>query len=352
MQRQTALTPGRLAAILLYSLYDDSASNAWGRGGTDDARGLFQQPDRHDHDDVPSARPGDAEDLIVSPEIRESFQRPPRDGAASFILRRRPGEPPRDETETSMEEQSSGAAPASGEGRGARAKSKFVRFVVADASGHVWDVTPESAEACPALQECGLLRRFVANELGRRDTVVSESVPAHVSYIRRHELVDYCEVSERGHHKWYPKGLLMQRLILDYGAQVAREWGAFEMKNPLLIRGDQNAVGELMGEFHERDYRVDGGRGVCYLRYASDPLAFPFMQKVRFTHRQTPLKVYEEAICFRNEQEGEVSGLKRVRSFMMTDMHAACASDAEAKAEFERLCFRFAALMDDVVAPG
>ena len=89
--------------------------------------------------------------------------------------------------------------------------------------------------------------------------------------------------------------MLIQRLLLDYAGQLAHEWGAAEMKNPLLIRGDHNVVGELMGEFHERDYRVDGGRGVGYLLYASDPLGFPFMQKVRFSHKQTPLKVYEEA---------------------------------------------------------
>ena len=167
--------------------------------------------------------------------------------------------------------------------------------------------------------------------------------------MRRHELVDYCEVSEKGHYKWYPKGLLIQNLLLDYASKLAGEWGAFEVKNPLLIRGDCNAVGQLMGEFHERDYRVDGGRGTGYLRYASDPLAFPFMQNVRFTYRQTPLKLYEEANCFRNEQEGEVSGLKRVRSFIMTDMHAACSSVEQAGEEFERLCMRFADLMNDVI---
>jgi threonyl-tRNA synthetase len=124
------------------------------------------------------------------------------------------------------------------------------------------------------------------------------------------------------------------------------------MKNPLVIRGDDNLVGQLMGEFHERDYVVDGGRGKCYLRYASDPLAFPFMQKVRFSYKQSPLRVYEQASCFRNEQQGEVSGLKRVRNFLMTDMHAACASIDEAKREFEWLCGRFAILMNDVIAKG
>ncbi len=244
-----------------------------------------------------------------------------------------------------------GAVPAEGGDRGRRG-SKFVRFVVADPNGQAYEVTPQDYSACPTLDGYPLLRQFVANELGQKQDDPAAELPRHITYMRRHELVDYCEVAEKGHYKWYPKGLLMQRLILDYGARVARDWGAFEMKNPILIRGDHNAVGELMGEFHERDYRVDGGRGVCYLRYASDPLAFPFLQKVRFTHRQTPLKVYEEALCFRNEQEGEVSGLKRVRSFVMTDMHAACASVAEAREEFERLCFRFAELMNDVIAPG
>jgi threonyl-tRNA synthetase len=242
------------------------------------------------------------------------------------------------------------AAPAGGAEGGRSPSGKFVRFVAADPNGRAVDVTPEQFDACPVLHEHPLLRQFVANELSRKEE--GGEAPRHIAYMRRHELVDYCEVSEKGHYKWYPNGLLMQRLILDYAAQLAREWGAFEMKNPVLIRGDHNAVGELMGEFHERDYRVDGGRGVCYLRYASDPGAFPFMQKLRFTHRQTPLKVYEEALCFRNEQEGEVSGLKRVRSFIMSDMHAACASETEARQEFERLCVRFAQLMNDVIAPG
>lgn len=236
----------------------------------------------------------------------------------------------------------------------ARRPSEFVRFVVADVEGVTYEVTPEDFARCPvfARKEPAYqrLRQFVANELAHRPA--ASGMPAHITLMRRHELVDYCDASEKGHLKWYPKGLLMQRLILDYAARLASDWGAFEMKNPLVIRGDHNVVGELMGEFHERDYRVDGGRGVCYLRYASDPLAFPFMQNIRFTYKQTPLKVYEEASCFRNEQEGEVSGLKRVRNFTMTDMHAACASEEQAREEFAALCLRFAGLMNDIIASG
>jgi threonyl-tRNA synthetase len=235
-----------------------------------------------------------------------------------------------------------------------RKGSEFIRYVIVDLKGNTYEISPEDFGDCPVFSEkekiYSLLKQFVSNELSSKSQ--SESIPKHIGYMQKHELVDYCEASEKGHYKWYPKGLLIQKLILDYANNLAREWGAFEMKNPIIIRGDHNVVGELMGEFHERDYRVDGGRGISYMRYASDPLAFPFMQKVRFTFKQTPLKVYEEATCFRNEQDGEVSGLKRVRNFMMTDMHAACATVEQAGKEFELLCLKFASLMNDIIAPG
>lgn len=197
-----------------------------------------------------------------------------------------------------------------------------------------------------------ILRNVTRNELGLTDNTEQKPSPKHIEYMKKHDLVDYCDVSEKGHMKWYPKGMLIQRLLLEYARTLAHEWGAFEMKNPIIIRGDNNTVGELMGEFYERDYRVDGGRGECFLRYASDPLGFPFMQQVKFSESQSPLKVYEEASCFRNEQDGAVSGLKRVRNFLMTDMHAACSSDEQAKTEFEYLTKRFGQLMNDTIAKG
>jgi threonyl-tRNA synthetase len=177
-------------------------------------------------------------------------------------------------------------------------------------------------------------------------------MPKHIELMKRLELVDYCDVSDAGHFKWYPKGCLIQDCITDYAFNLARKWGAMKMKNPLLIRTDQNEVGQLMKEFHERDYWVLGGNDKFLLRYASDPLAFPFMQKVNFSYKQSPLKVYEEATCFRRERKGELVGMQRVRNFLMTDMHAACATQEEAAKEFEQLCCKFGDLMNDVIADG
>jgi threonyl-tRNA synthetase len=216
-----------------------------------------------------------------------------------------------------------------------------------------WEpVEKASALAHPALAGNANLEAFVANELGYRSLTASGDVPRHIEYMRRHELVGQSPTSEKGHLEWYPNGVMMQRLLLAYADQVAADWGAVEMMNPMLIRGDQNEVGMLMGEFHERDYRVDGGRGVGFLRYASDPLAFPFMSRIKVDASQMPLRVYERANCFRNEQEGEVSGLKRMRWFIMTDMHAASIDEDQALTEYRTLTERFGQLMDDIIAPG
>ena len=116
---------------------------------------------------------------------------------------------------------------------------EFVRFVVADLDGRTFDLEPDSLGDCPLLvkgqPEYRLLRQFVANEVqqGAEDA----RPPKHIEYMRRHELLDYCDISEKGHFKWYPKGLMMQKLLLDYAARLSREWGAFAGKFTLIEKG-------------------------------------------------------------------------------------------------------------------
>ncbi len=232
--------------------------------------------------------------------------------------------------------------------------AKFHKFYVVDVDGEEHEITREDWGDCPLWEKKGeiydFMRIFVRNELAGNPP---KEKPKHIEYMRQLELLDYCPESDVGHMKWYPKGMLLFDLIHDYALQnIALPWGAFKMKNPLIYRDDVAEIGKLMGEFHERDYFVHGGNERFVLRFASDPGAFPFMQKVWFTYKQMPLKVYEEAICFRREQKGEVMGLRRMRNFHMTDMHAFCADKKNAVDEFTHLCQEFATLMDDVVAEG
>lgn len=241
-----------------------------------------------------------------------------------------------------------------GAGReGGAPKDKFHRYVVIDVDGSEHEVNKSDWERAPVFKKEGprykALWFFVRNEL--RGKPKSNKPPKHIHYMRKLELVDYCPESDVGHMKWYPKGVLIRDLILDYAFfNIAREWGAMKMQNPMIYRMDVESIRLLQGEFHERDYvfKEDGNEFV--LRFASDPGAFPFVQKLQFTYRQMPVKVYEEAYCFRKEQKGELTGLMRVRSFLMTDHHAFCINEEQAKQEYKRLSLLFKKLMDEVIS--
>ena len=231
-------------------------------------------------------------------------------------------------------------------------KEKFHRFIVMDEDGVEYEVSGGDWRSCEAFNRPSLrmmmLKRFVENELEEKKGEGAE--PSHIVNMRKLELVDYCPESDVGNMKWYPNGILLKDLIMDYAFRnIALPWGAMKMQNPLLYRTDVEAIRQLQGEFHERDYRVEDG---LVLRFASDPGAFPFIQKTVFTYRNMPVKVYEEAICFRREQKGELTGLMRVRNFWMTDMHAFCRDEEQASEEYLRLSVLFGGLMDNVIAGG
>jgi threonyl-tRNA synthetase len=74
------------------------------------------------------------------------------------------------------------------------------------------------------------------------------------------------------------------------------------------------------------------------------------MQKVTFSYKNMPIREYEEAICFRKEQKGELSGLRRVRNFLMTDVHAFCMDMNQANEEFLKLSLLCKELMDSIIS--
>jgi threonyl-tRNA synthetase len=53
------------------------------------------------------------------------------------------------------------------------------------------------------------------------------------------------------------------------------------------------------------------------------------------SYKNLPLKIYElTRYSFRREQKGELTGLRRLRSFTMPDVHAMCRDLEQAKEEF------------------
>ena len=231
--------------------------------------------------------------------------------------------------------------------------SEFFRWVIIDVDGKEYEVNKDNWEKCELWKKKDrkymALKNFVRNELVGKPEKKQE--PKHIDYMRKLELVDYCPESDIGNMKWYPNGVLIKDLILDYALKnIALPWGAVKIQNPLLYRTSVKEVAELMKEFLEREYKVKSDDKELVLRFASDPGAFPAIKRMIYTYNHLPLKVYEEAICFRREQSGELLGLARVRNFTMSDMHALCADEKSAKKEFEELCLQFQQLMESMIA--
>jgi threonyl-tRNA synthetase len=169
--------------------------------------------------------------------------------------------------------------------------------------------------------------------------------------MRRLELVGYAPESDVGHMKWFPNGCLMKDLIMDCALnKIALPWGGVKIQNPLLYRTDVESISLLQGEFHERDYLIKENRKSLVLRFSSDPGVFSFVQKLTLSYKNMPFRVYEEAICFRKEQKGELTGLMRLRNFWMTDQHAFCADEQQGLQEYENLTLTFAKLMAETIS--
>lgn len=233
-------------------------------------------------------------------------------------------------------------------------ETEFFRFILIDEDGGEHEITPDNWRESELLnrddRKYKNLRKFVNYEIGRGEE--REEEPPHIGLMKRHELVDYCDVSDAGNFKWHPKGLLIKELILNYQDKLAREYGAFKIQNPLIYRLDDERIRKLIGEFRERIYSWDESGTNLALRPASDPGQLPYAQNLTFSYRQLPIKQYEEAYSFRKEQKGELTGLRRVRNFLMTDMHTFTGDEEETKEEFEKLSFLCKDVMNSVISKG
>jgi threonyl-tRNA synthetase len=89
--------------------------------------------------------------------------------------------------------------------------------------------------------------------------------------------------------------------------------------------------------FPARSYWLESGKDRFLLRYASDFLLFDLFSQMNLKPQYFPLQVYEfEQYDFRREQEGELSGLRRLRGFIMPDMHTLCKDIGSSIDEFKK----------------
>lgn len=198
------------------------------------------------------------------------------------------------------------------------------------------------------------LRDLYAYE--REGTRIAEEAPPHIKLMREHELVDYEPASDAGNLRWYPKGLLVKRLLEQHITRMVLDYGAMEVETPIMYDYNHPALSKYLQRFPARQYVVKSDDKDLFLRFAACFGQYMIQHDMVTSYRDLPVRLYELThFSFRREQGGEIAGLRRLRAFTMPDMHSLVADMEMAKEEFLKqvqLCLRWLGDLDLTCVPA
>ncbi len=159
--------------------------------------------------------------------------------------------------------------------------------------------------------------------------------PPHVRLMRELELVDYEPASDAGNFRWYPKGQLIKRLLQEQCSEVIRKAGGMRVETPIMYDYEHPALKRYLDRFPARQYILRSEDKDYFLRFAACFGQYMIFHDMVMGRKDLPVRLYELThYSFRREQTGELSGLRRLRTFTMPDMHTLVAEVGQAKQEF------------------
>lgn len=194
----------------------------------------------------------------------------------------------------------------------------------------------DELDQIPELEDYEDFRIFLESELGSR-RVDKDEAPAHIKFMQENELVDFEPNSDAGNLRWYTKGVIMKNLIKRYLEDRLIDYGAVLVDTPVMYTVKNKKLTAQTARFPARTYWVESGRDRFLLRFAGDFLQFDMFSDMNLKPEYFPLRLYEwEQYDFRREQEGELTGLRRLRAFVMPDFHTLCKDLDSSITEFKK----------------
>jgi threonyl-tRNA synthetase len=177
------------------------------------------------------------------------------------------------------------------------------------------------------------LKKFSLYETAKVRAV--KGVPPHVALMQRLEIADYEPASDQGNIRWYPKGRLIKSLLEELVTQRVIEYGAMEVETPIMYDFQHPSLHDYLNRFPARQYVIKSDDKEFFLRFSACFGQFLMAHDAQMSYKQLPIRLYElTRYSFRREKSGELTGLRRLRSFTMPDCHAMCADLDQAKEEF------------------
>lgn len=217
-----------------------------------------------------------------------------------------------------------------------------------------WYVLPPEGDLTPAddfdFSDHPDLEAFYEYETtGSRE---ASGEPAHVELMQDQELVDYEPASDGGNFRWYPKGYLIKDLLETRVSDLVQDAGGMRVETPIMYDHDHEGLSKYLDRFPARQYILQSEDKDFFLRFAACFGQYLIGHDATMSYRNLPMRLYELThYSFRREQSGELSGLRRLRSFTMPDMHTFAADMDQAKEEFVAQYEQSMEWMDDLGIP-
>lgn len=123
---------------------------------------------------------------------------------------------------------------------------------------------------------------------------------------------------------WHDKGWTLYRLIENFVRDKIRREGYIEVKTPVLV---DKVLWEKSGhweKFRENMFTVESEDKTLAVKPMNCPCHVQIFNKKTVSYRDLPIRMSEFGSCFRNESDGSLHGIMRLRGFVQDDAHIFC----------------------------
>lgn len=139
-----------------------------------------------------------------------------------------------------------------------------------------------------------------------------------------HDLFTSSSLVGKGLPVFQPKGARMREILKEYLWSLHEDKGYERIWTPHIAKWDLYETSGHAEKFGDELFTVDGRDSEFVLKPMNCPHHMQIYDDNHFSYRDLPVRYFEPATVYRDEQSGELSGLLRVRSITQDDGHLFC----------------------------
>jgi len=120
---------------------------------------------------------------------------------------------------------------------------------------------------------------------------------------------------------WLPDGLIVWNQLYQHWSAENRRRGYREVRTPILYDASLWKTSGHWDKYRENMYTLEIDEREFALKPMNCPAHCLIYKTERRSYRDLPLRINEAGLCHRNEMQGVLHGLMRVRAFTQDDAH-------------------------------